>query len=395
MKFGFLALALFIFPLAAQEGRFELSGNIEYEHRFFLENNQFSNQEDFSNSVSVQPEVYYEWNDGYDSITFTPFFRYDQYDSRRSHVDLREFFYLMSREDWILRLGVKKVFWGVTESIHLVDIINQTDAIENIDGEEKLGQPMINFAWVQDWGTIDLFIMPYFRERTFPGSKGRLRSGIPVEIDDAEYESSAEEWHTDVALRYENTFEDVDLGLSYFYGTSRDPRFDIRQGPNGIEAIPVYDLIHQIGLDLQYTRDAWLWKWESIYRSGSENDYTAIAAGFEYTYFDVADSGYDVGILSEYLWDSRDENSAAAFQNDVFLGTRISLNDIQSTEFLSGIIYDLEGGGHSFIIEASRRIANAWKISLEVRTFHNSVQGEILEQIHKDDHIQMSLAYYF
>ncbi|MCM8525271.1 MAG: hypothetical protein NE327_02065 [Lentisphaeraceae bacterium] len=301
----------------------------------------------------------------------------------------------MSREDWILRLGVKKVFWGVTESVHLVDIINQTDAVENIDGEEKLGQPMINLAWVNDWGTIDLFIMPYFRERTFPGSKGRLRSGIPVEINDAEYESSAEEWHTDIALRYENTFEDVDLGLSYFYGTSRDPRFEIRPGQHGLETIPIYDLIHQIGLDLQYTNDAWLWKWESIYRTGSEEGHTAIAAGFEYTFFDVAESGWDIGVLCEYLWDSRDENSLAAFQNDIFTGSRISMNDIQSTEFLAGVIYDLEGGGHSFIVEASRRLAESWKISLEVRTFHNDREDEILEQINKDDHIQLSLAYYF
>lgn len=395
MKFGFLAFLLSLLPLSAQESRFELSGNVEFEHRFFLENNQFSNQQDSGSSISVQPEMYYEWNEGYDSITFSPFFRYDQYDSRRSHMDVREGFYLMSREDWILRLGVKKVFWGVTESIHLVDIINQTDAIENIDGEEKLGQPMINVAWVQDWGTLDLFIMPYFRERTFPGSKGRLRSGIAVEIDDAEYESGSKEWHTDIALRYEGTFEDIDLGLSYFYGTSRDPRFEIRPGPNGLEAIPVYDLIHQYGIDLQYTVDEWLWKWESIYRSGSEEDYAAIAAGFEYTFFDLLESGIDLGVLCEYLWDSRDENSSAAFQNDVFLGSRITLNDTQSTEFLAGIIYDLEGGGHSFLMEASRRIADSWKISLEVRAFHNSSEGEVLEQIQKDDHIQFSLAYYF
>jgi len=54
-------------------------------------------------------------------------------------------------------------FWGVTEFQHLVDIINQTDLVENIDTEDKLGQPMINLALINDWGTVDLFIMPYFR----------------------------------------------------------------------------------------------------------------------------------------------------------------------------------------------------------------------------------------
>ena len=392
-----LLFALFLLPLLliAEDSRFEISGNVEYEHRFFLENNQFQKQEDLSNSVAIQPEFYYEWNDGYDSITFTPFFRFDTHDSRRTHFDVRELFYLISRDDWEFRVGMRKVFWGVTESIHLVDTINQTDSVENIDGEEKLGQAMLNISYVHDIGTFDLFIMPHFRERTFAGSKGRLRSGVPVEIDDAEYESDAKEWHTDIALRYENTFDDLDLGLSYFYGTSREPRIELRPGSNGLEAIPVYDLIHQLGLDLQYTRDAWLWKLESIYRSGSQNDFSAMAAGFEYTFFDIQESGIDAGILLEYLWDSRNDDPAALFQNDVFLGSRITLNDVQSTEFLSGIIFDTEGGGHSFIIEASRRISDAWRLSLEVRTFHDASNGELLDQIHKDDHIQLTASYFF
>ena len=392
-----LVLFTLLISLSAfcEEGRFELSGNIEFEHRLFLEDNRFSNQQDFSNSFSIQPELYYEWDDGYESITFSPFYRYDTEDSRRSHFDVRELFYLSSKDDWELRLGVRKVFWGVSESVHLVDIINQTDAVENIDGEEKLGQPMINFAYIHDWGTLDFFIMPYFRERTFPGSKGRLRSGIPVEIEDAEYESGAKEWHTDLALRYENTFEDLDLGLSYFYGTSRDPRIELRPEGGSIKAVPVYDLIHQLGMDLQYTTDAWLWKLESIYRNGSSHDYGAIAGGFEYTFFDIKESGIDLGVLAEYLWDSRNENPAAAFQNDLFIGTRITLNDVQSSEFLAGVIYDLEGGGHSFVIEASRRIGDAWKLSLELRTFHQASMEEVLYQINRDDHLQLSLAYYF
>lgn len=392
---GFLFGLFLTLGVFAEDKRFDISGNIEFEHRFFLENNQFSNQQDLSNSVAVQPELYYEWDDGYESVTFSPFYRFDTRDSRRSHFDIREFFYLMNRDEWELRLGVRKVFWGVTESAHLVDIINQTDAVENIDGEEKLGQPMINFAYIQDWGTVDFFIMPYFRERTFPGSKGRLRNGIATEIDDAEYESAAKEWHTDFALRYENTFEDVDLGLSYFYGTSRDPRIELRPSVSGVKAVPVYDIIHQAGLDLQYTKEAWLWKLEAIYRNGSSHDYAAAAGGFEYTFFDIKESGIDLGVLAEYLWDSRNDDPAAIFQNDIFTGARITLNDTQSTQFLSGIIYDLEGGGHSFIIEASRRIAHSWKIALELRTFHKASKEEALYQINKDDHIQLSLSYYF
>ena len=93
-------------------------------------------------------------------------------DSERTHFDIRELFGLWVFERWELGVGIRKVFWGVTESQHLVDIINQTDLVDSIDGEEKLGQPMVNVSIPHEWGTVDLFILPYFRERTFPGRDG-------------------------------------------------------------------------------------------------------------------------------------------------------------------------------------------------------------------------------
>ena len=52
---------------------------------------------------------------------------------------------------------MRREFWGVTETAHRVDILNQTDQVESFDGEDKLGQPMVNFSWSKDWGTLDLY----------------------------------------------------------------------------------------------------------------------------------------------------------------------------------------------------------------------------------------------
>ena len=101
------------------------------------------------------------------------FGRVDQHDRNRTHGDIREAFFELFFDEWTLGFGIHKVFWGVTESRHLVDIINQTDLVENTDGEDKLGQPMLNLALIGDYGTVDLFVLPYFRERTFAGADGR------------------------------------------------------------------------------------------------------------------------------------------------------------------------------------------------------------------------------
>ena len=58
-----------------------------------------------------------------------------------------------------------------------------------------------NLALINDWGTVDLFLLPYFRERTFPGINGRLRSQPRVDSDQALYESSDKEKHLDYAVK--------------------------------------------------------------------------------------------------------------------------------------------------------------------------------------------------
>jgi len=70
----------------------------------------------------------------------------DEHDDNRTHGDIRELSWIHVGSNWETRVGVRKVFWGVTEGRHLVDIINQTDAVDQVDGEEKLGQPMINLS---------------------------------------------------------------------------------------------------------------------------------------------------------------------------------------------------------------------------------------------------------
>ena len=60
--------------------------------------------------------------------------------------------------------------------------------------------------------------------------------------------------------------------------------------------IATYDLIQQAGLDVQYTRDAWLWKLEGILRDGHCDLFAAAVGGFEYTLYQVFQSALMVNI---------------------------------------------------------------------------------------------------
>lgn len=430
-----IALALFWPGLTAAEGPSllrdsipgEISGFIAAESRVFLESEQFPAQRRWSNvgSVILQPEWYYEWNDGDDAVLFVPFFRGDPTDEKRTHFDLRELNYLHVAASWELRIGFAKVFWGVAESNHLVDIINQTDGVEDVDREDKLGQPMLHLTVPSWYGSFELFTLPGFRDRTFPGKRGRLRAGIVIAQNDPEFDSSLGHAHVDFAGRWSRTFGDWDVALSHFYGTSRDPRFALDLGRQRL--IPLYDIINQTGVEVQYTGDNILLKLEGFGRDGQSSYRGAFVAGFEYTFYGVFGSEGDVGVLGEGHYDSFDPDipvdvpsggqlpppdqippdifaqldgaaflgTPSPFEHDVFAGMRLTLNDEQSTELLAGGIVDVIDGSRFWNVEASRRFGSNWKLSADLRLFDNFSKDTLFAAINKDDFFQVSLAYYF
>lgn len=384
----------FIGPMQ-QASAFETSGYIAAESMLFVHSPRFPGQDEHSVSLALQPEFYWGWN-GPNSVLFVPFARLDSADSERTHFDVRELFYLRVFDDWELGVGARKVFWGVTESQHLVDIINQTDLVEHIDGEEKLGQPMVNASFVRDYGVFDFFMMPYFRKRTFPGTGGRLRQDIVVDNDLAEFESPAAEEHIDLAVRYSQTLGAWGLGLSHFMGTSREPLLRVGTDASGHEVlIPVYRTINQTGLDLQWTGEGLLVKVETIYRTGQGKAFGAWTGGFEYTFYGMSGTGMDLGVLAEWSHDTRGEDATTPLENDLMAGFRLSVNDTQSTEALAGIIQDIDSNARTIFLESSRRLGNNWKATLEAYLFHHQGSNDRTSGARDDDFVRLELAYYF
>ncbi|WP_353777256.1 hypothetical protein [Winogradskyella sp. 3972H.M.0a.05] len=391
------AILLSISITAQEESKSDLVDDfeleIEAEYRYFYNDAAFQNQKDHFPSIAFRPEYSVEWNKGYESINFTGFFRLDQ-DDPRTHWDIRELYYQKAKNNWELSVGLKKIYWGVTESNHLVDIINQTDAVESFDGEEKLGQPMVQFTiTTNSFGNFDFFYLPYHRKRTFAGEEGRLRFPIVIDKDDLTYESGAEEWRQDFAVRWSHYFGAFDIGLSHFYGNGREPLFTFDNQGN-INAF--YPVINQTGLDLQVTHDAFLWKVESIYRSAEAQDFFALVAGLEYTFSNIDGNGLDIGLLGEYLYDDRDELALNALQNDVFFGSRIAFNDTQDTSILIGGIADLESSSKIFSLEASRRFGSTWTAEIEARIFSSIDRNEfILSNFSEDSFLRFSISKFF
>lgn len=375
---------------------FEIAGNAELELTAYTHDGQFADQDyRYNVSVAAEPEFYWEWDDARQSVVFRPFIRGDQHDAERSHGDIRELSWLYVGDTWEWRLGVRKVFWGVTEFNHLVDVINQTDGVDSLDGEEKLGQPMINLSRVTDWGIVDFFVLPGFRERTFAGTEGRLRGGSVVNTDNAIYESSQEEKHVDYAVRWSHSVDVFDLGVYWFDGTDREPLLQQQTINGSRELVPFYRQARQLGVDLQATIDSWLWKLEAIHKDVGNDRFLASQAGFEYTFYGLGGSVSDLGVLLEYGWDQRRFNASSTAQNDIYLGGRWTLNDANDTSLLAGVSYDVDYHSRSLLVEASRRLNDHWTVALEGAVFQSDSNSDPVAALVEDDRLQLVLERYF
>ena len=383
---------------------------LNLETRWFPESGAHSGQGSYAPGLVAAPEFHLAGAGG-GSITVAPFLRYDSADRRRTHADLREAYVLLfgaiGDGEWELRLGMDQVFWGVTESQHLVDIVNQIDLVEHPDGKAKLGQPMVHCTWSGGWGIVELLALPYHRKRTFPGRSGRLRLPLVIDERKVEYESGDEERNLDLAARYSHSMASLDLGLSAFHGTSREPSLQLVRDPDGVPSLGQhYAQIRQYGLDAQLTAGSWLLKLEAIRRNGSPNlsgrdeDYVASVLGAEYSFYSAFGTASDLSLLGEWNYDGRGRRatpsrSSNTLENDYFLAARLAFNDVHGSEIIASFLGDAGRATRTLALELDRRISDGVSINLESIHLLGIDEADLHHETRKDSFIDLVLRYSF
>ncbi len=382
------------------------------EGRFFPETALRDNLQTANLSIAIESEFYRDLDNARQAITIVPFFRWDQQDSNRSHWDFRELTWQYFSDSWEISIGARKIFWGVTESKHLVDVVNQIDLLESFEGEEKLGQPMVSVSTSHSWGLLETFALIGFRERNYVGQD--RRPSIPFPLDSEN--SIVEGGKLNLAVRWSHTRGPLDLAVSHFHGTAREPRFFVGNRPLRIAAltlvsdnepvltdltqlstvVPAYENIDQAGLEVQLTASGWLLKMEAINRWGQGPRFAAVTAGIEYALSNLRSTGIELGILAEYSYDERGLEALTPIEDDVFVGARLSLNDVQATQFLAGAIVDRLSGASLFSVDASRRLGERSSLNIQMRAFAGISSADMfLYGLRKDDYVQAALRVYF
>ncbi|MCP5015618.1 MAG: hypothetical protein GY938_10095 [Ketobacter sp.] len=341
----------------------EWSAETGVEYRYFKDPGEFGQAQ---NAVALRlgAEYFTSWNDEQDLFTFAPYVILDQQDPERTHFDIREALWVHVGEDWELRSGVTRVFWGKTEFINLVDVINQQDLVDGDD--EKLGQPMLNLSLVHDWGIFDFYLLVGFRERTFPGPDGRLRTPIPLDTDNAQYSTDTGPNDIDFAARWQRPLTDnLEMALSVFSGVDREPWYSFNFDLSDPMLIPNYYHKDQFGIELEYLYEGWAVKFEGIAVESEREQYWAGVAGVEYSFYGLFDSDVDVTLITEFMRDSRDDMAPGYLEHDIGVGGRFTFNDEFDTSMLAGFLWDPDTEEKVISVEFERRLYSDFKLEVQ------------------------------
>lgn len=398
-----LFLTLWISTGATQAGDWNTQwrGNVQLQSRSFLHGPTGGQKDQFQYSYTVSPQIKSIASSGDKIITGKIFHRKDFTDDVRTHWDIRELKLDQRMDDTVITWGVDSVFWGKTESQNLVDIINQHDGVEGVFTDEKLGQPMIKVRHVAELGVLEAYYLPYSRQATYAGSRGRLRTKPGIDGDRAQYQEGAKQWYPGVAFRWEPDLRESDFGLSMFHGLSRDPSFTSIDHNREAWFAPVYSAITQVGLDMQYITDQTLYKLEGIYRRGqldlelSKRNYVAVTLGLEHSIGGFLQGPGDLGLILEYNRDGLGRRSINSLEDDIVLGLRYSVNDVADTYLLATVALDRILGSRLYNVELTRRVGESLKLSGELFIPALNEDKELIYGYRRDAVLTTSVSYYW
>jgi hypothetical protein len=281
--------------------------------------------------------------------------------------------YKLEHDDYNVVIGFDSVFWGVAESYNPVDVLNRKNLLTPYESKDKLGELMFASEYFFENSTLSAYYLPKFYQQKFLDKDSATGFDIAKHIIEDEKNS--------YGVRYKHIIDNIDLGLSYFSGVSREHQLI----PNGNKFNIYYPDLAQTGLDIQLTTENALYKLEYANKSYTNDKKYAAVVGIEYMF--IADIA--INSLIEYL--KSDELSV--YQNDIMLGLRFDFEDEFGTEGLIGLIYDNEYSSKILTFSGSRRINNNSKIETNLAIYNADDKDTLLKNV--DNSLTLTYLYYF
>jgi hypothetical protein len=243
--FGFL----FAFTLGFLDQAFALTNAVKVENRLSLVPNYFFQDIGKGTSQWATPifgESEISWKATSDlKVRFSPWIYSDPVSpssSERLIVDLNEASVDWRRGDWLIRMGLARVAWGVTDVFNPLDVVSARRYMDPLGGNsenDKRATPSIDLSWEGGAWRLEGIYIPVQLPAVMPGENSRwlprdlylrrdynfatvvlsddfrYRSTDPLVLDDA--------LRNNFGFRIQRNGSGVDLTAMYFQGSPTAP----------------------------------------------------------------------------------------------------------------------------------------------------------------------------
>jgi len=127
-------------------------------------------------------------------------------------------------------------------------------------------------------------------------------------------------------------------------------------------------------------KDDTLYKVEYSYSNNKSIDnFYELGLGVEHTLYGLINQK-DLGILIEYY---KSDNKNLTYQNDLFIGARVTFNDVSSSDIITGVVVDNDTKEKTYSFEYNTRLFDQYKSKITY------IKNDLFSQV------SLNIGYYF
>lgn len=379
-----------------------LSSVYGYEHKSDITISQV-NYSDFSNETLLRGQTELKFENDIFTTKINLEYLYSSEYSERRYLYVNELYITKEYEEYRFSLGKIIKYWGELEGFNIADIFNQKNYLfDPFDKSAKLGSwAFLASKYLED-DVIEFGIKFYEEDQKYPDNLspyypfGSMNYDDDLILSDSKYKPT---FHLSYSFSTEELLEsETKLIFQHGYDNKRYfipidqstlAQYAYRMNRYLLLSHIVYeDTIFK--MELSYT---------DVISDDKISDYAQLSFGAEKSFYDLA--GSDLSLYAEYYRyiyfdDEKIENVdiSEIYNNDIFLALKLNFNDVGSSEFKSGILYDVKSKEKVFKIEAKSRIKDSFVISAELLRILPQ-DNTILSKFDDHTRVMIGLTYTF
>ncbi len=298
--------------------------------------------------------------------------------------------------------GREVLFWGALEVHNPVDVINLQVISRDPFEVFKLGSYLISVSKYFESSEMELLATLYEQDQAFPGRESPYFIFPTFLTYDENLITEESRTRPTVYLKYSGSTDTIyPLDYALVISNGYDHQRFITLVGDGILRQNAYIASKFLTFDTLVV-NATLLKLEASYTDVKNvpfiSDYYQLGAGIEHT-LEQLYRGWDLGFISEYyLYKTTDRDKFddlrlfQPFQNDLFVGFRLTFNDAASSEIVGGGIFDLEyDGEYSLFAEFNTRVFDRFTVSADIRKIVPNNEGTPTVYQLIGDHLRITL----